>query len=227
MTEKKNKKRNILQSLTWLGLPVVAIGGWFYPLLGFLLLGCMIGSVGIAFFRGRAWCDWMCPRGSFFDLFFSKVSPRRKIPGFLRTGYFRGFMVGLIFVVLGIQIFLARGDVYAMGLAMVRVLNVTTAAGIILALAVHPRTWCHICPMGTLGNWVSRGRGSLVIGQGCVSCQACSKVCPMQLEPYRYAARGVMGDNDCIRCSTCVERCPKKALSFDCEGDKKIDSSAA
>ncbi|MBI4683724.1 MAG: 4Fe-4S binding protein [Nitrospirae bacterium] len=29
-----------------------------------------------------------------------------------------------------------------------------------------------------------------------------------------------MGDNDCIKCSTCVIACPKKALNFD-EGFQK------
>jgi ferredoxin-type protein NapH len=42
----------------------------------------------------------------------------------------------------------------------------------------------------------------------------CSRVCPMQLKPFEYKEKGVMGDNDCIKCSTCVAACPKKALSF-------------
>lgn len=96
-----------LQMITWLGLPLVAIGGWFYPLLGFLLLICMLGSVGIAAFRGRAWCDWMCPRGSFLDLFVGPISLNRKIPGFLRNKYTRGFMVALIFTVMGTQWYFA------------------------------------------------------------------------------------------------------------------------
>ncbi|MFZ5595498.1 MAG: 4Fe-4S binding protein [Bacillota bacterium] len=223
-----NKKRTRLQSLTWIGLPLVVIGGWFYPLLGFLMFGCMIGAVGVAFFRGRAWCDWMCPRGSFFDLFLGKISPGRQIPSIFKSAYFRGFMVGLIFVVLGVQVYLAWGNPAGVGMAMVRVLTVTTVAGIVLALVYHPRNWCRICPMGTLANLVAGDKNPLTVNDSCVGCKVCSRVCPMQLEPYRYMSGGVMGDRDCIKCSTCVAACPKKALTFDdAPGDTCIDRGAA
>lgn len=209
------KKRRRLQALTWLGLPLVAVGGWFYPPLGFLLLGCMAGAVGIAFYRGRAWCDWMCPRGSFFDLFFSKISLKKIIPPFFKSKATRSFMLGLIFVVLGTQLYLARGDLYGMGRAMVLVLSVTTTVGILLALVYHPRTWCYICPMGTLGNWVSKGKKPLLVGGSCTGCKACAKACPMQLKPYEHAVRGLMEDRDCVKCSSCVATCPHKALTFE------------
>jgi len=221
MIRELKMRRRKLQSLTLVGLPLVIIGGWFYPLLGFLLFGCMIGAVGVALFKGRAWCDWMCPRGSFFDLVFSKISPKKQIPPILRTRAFRTFMLGLIITVLGGQLYLAWGDPQRMGLAMVRVLTVTTVAGIALALLYHPRTWCHICPMGTMGNWVSRGKQPLAINRSCVSCKICAKACPMQLKPYEFAPGGVMGDRDCIKCSSCVASCPKKALSFNGEEGKK------
>jgi len=50
-------RRTNLQAYTWVVLPMMAIGGWFYPLLGFLLFACMLGAVGVSFFRGRNWCD--------------------------------------------------------------------------------------------------------------------------------------------------------------------------
>jgi len=214
MLKELKKKRRYLQLSTVLGLPLVAIGGWFYPVLGFLLLGCMIAGVGIAFYRGRAWCDWMCPRGSFFDLLFSSVSPQKRIPSFLRGKIFRSFMLGMIFLVLGTQLYLAWGRFDQMGLAMVRVLTATTIAGIMLALFYHPRTWCHICPVGTLGNWVSRDRHPLVVGQSCTKCKICSKACPIQLQPYEFASVGLMSDSDCLKCSSCIASCPQKALGF-------------
>lgn len=228
MVKELKKKRRKLQSLTWVGLPLVTIGGWFYPVLGYLLFGCMIGAVGIAFFRGRAWCDWMCPRGSFFDLMFSKISPKKQIPSFLKSKAFRSFMLGMIFLVLGTQLYLAWGDLNGMGLAMVRVLTITTTVGILLALLYHPRTWCHICPMGTLGNWISKGKQPLMISESCVNCKLCSKACPMQLKPYEFASEGEKGDRDCIKCSSCVASCPKKALSFEVkEENEKVSKKVA
>ncbi|WP_243137109.1 4Fe-4S binding protein [Desulfofundulus thermobenzoicus] len=215
MLKEKEKGRKMRQAVTWVGLPLVAVLGWFYPWLGFLMLGCMVGSLGVAAFRGRAWCDWMCPRGAFFDLFVRPLSRKVKIPVLFRSSYVRVFMIGLIFTMIGLQWYLAWGNVAAMGLALVRILTVTTVVGIILGLMIHPRVWCHICPMGTLGHWLSTGKKPLSVGDACVNCLACARVCPMQLEPHEYRLQGIMGDNDCIKCGTCVAACPRRALSFD------------
>ncbi|MGB9803431.1 4Fe-4S binding protein [Desulfofundulus sp.] len=212
--KEQQKQRRLRQSLTWPGLPLVAVLGWFYPLLGFLLLGCMAGAVGVALFRGRAWCDWMCPRGAFFDLFVRPFSLKKSIPAFFRSRAVRVFMLCLIFTMIGVQWYLAGGDAAAMGLALVRILTATTAVGIMLGLLIHPRTWCHICPMGTLGHWLSGGKEPLLISGTCVECRTCTRACPMQLKPYEYRAAGTMGDNDCIKCGTCVAVCPRAALSF-------------
>lgn len=228
MLKELKKKRRKLQSLTLVGLPLVLAGGWFYPPLGFLLFGCMIGAVALALHRGsRAWCDWMCPRGSFYDLALSKISPKRRIPGLLKTKIFRIGMLGMITLVLGGQLYLARGDFNQMGLALVRVLTVTTSIGILLAVVYHPRAWCHICPMGTLGNWLSKGKEALTIGENCTGCKACAKACPMQLKPYTFAGEGAMRDRDCVKCLSCVATCPKKAIRPAGRAEKVIEGDAA
>ncbi|WP_018085788.1 4Fe-4S binding protein [Desulfurispora thermophila] len=209
-----NQNQRKWQKVTWLGLPLVLIGGWFYPLLGFALLGCMVGAVGIALFDGRSWCNWMCPRGSFFDLFMEKISAKRQIPRFFRRWPVRAFMVLLIFFMMGLQWYLSWGNLPGMGLALVRILTVTTIVGIILAVVYSPRTWCLICPMGTIANLLTKKDRALRIEPSCVNCKLCSKACPMQLKPYNFRQDGVLGDRDCIKCSSCVAACPKKALSF-------------
>jgi DNA-binding transcriptional ArsR family regulator len=79
-------RRTKLQLYTWPGLLLVAVGGWFEPLLGFLLIGCMLGAIGIAAYgKGRMWCDWMCPRGSFLDLVLARLSRKSRIPAAFRT----------------------------------------------------------------------------------------------------------------------------------------------
>jgi polyferredoxin len=209
-----NARRARLQGYTWIGLPFVIIGGWFLPKLGFFLLLCMVGANAFALYRGRSWCDWMCPRGSFYDLFLQRISAQREIPAFFRNMRFRLAMLSVLLAVLGTQVYSAWGDLGQVGLAMVRVLTVTTATGLLLGAFYHQRIWCHICPMGTLSNYLSEGKKPLSIASACVDCKACSRVCPMQLKPFEYKDSGVMGDNDCIKCSTCVAACPKKALSF-------------
>lgn len=207
-------KRKRLQSYTWYGLPLVVIGGWFYPKLGFLLMGCMIGALGIAAFKGRQWCDWLCPRGSFYDLFLDRISRKKTVPPFFRAKSTRIGMILLLFTVLGVQIAFAWPSVDGIGKAFVIVLTVTTSIGIVFGIGIHPRTWCHVCPMGTIANWMSSAKKPLTIADSCIDCTLCAKVCPMQIAPYRDKAAGTLRDNDCIKCGTCVAACPKQSLSF-------------
>ncbi len=214
MLKEFKKKRSKLQSYTLIGLPLVIVGGWFYPKLGYLLLGCMVGAVAVAFYKGRAWCDWMCPRGSFYDLFIEKISRKRRIPDFFKNKITRFSVLTILLTVLGSQIYMKWGDWDAVGSAMVTILTVTTIIGIILGVIYQQRIWCHICPMGTIGNQLSEGKQPLTIHDSCINCKICSKACPMQLEPYKFKSEGIFGDNDCIKCSSCAVVCPKKALSF-------------
>jgi polyferredoxin len=213
------KKRTRLQKYTSVALPLVLAGGWLYPPLGFTLLICMFGAVGIALYNGRAWCDWMCPRGSFYDLVLDRLSRKLPVPAVLKTSWFRAVILSMLMTALGIQIYYAWGDSYGMGHAFVVVLTITTAAGIILGSLFKPRAWCHICPMGTLGNWLSRGKRPLYVSDHCKDCNLCEKICPMQLKPYEHKA-GAMTDGDCLKCSSCVAVCPVNALGFEKEMKK-------
>jgi polyferredoxin len=214
MFKEFRKKRTRLQKYTSVILPLVIIGGWIYPPLGFLLLLCMVGAVGIAIYNGRAWCDWMCPRGSFYDLFLEKLSRKIPFPGLFKKNWFRTVVLSLLMTALSMQIYYAWGSSYGIGQAFVTVLTVTTTVGIVLGAFYKPRAWCQICPMGTLGNWVSGDKKPLHVNEKCKDCKLCAKVCPMQLTPYENKS-GVMTDSDCIKCSSCVAACPINALKFD------------
>jgi ferredoxin-type protein NapH len=209
------RARRKLQWYTWLGLPLVVIGGWFYPLLGFLLMGCMAGALGIAVYRGRQWCDWLCPRGSFYDLFLARYSSKKKIPAIFRSKAMRISVIMMLFAVLGIQIYYAWPDPAGIGLAFVLVLTITTSIGILLGLAIQPRVWCHICPMGTIAGYMSKDKYPLFIDNKCTSCTLCEKNCPMQIAPYTDKDNCTFSDTDCIKCGTCVVACPVQALTFE------------
>ncbi len=207
------KKRSRQQIFTSIALPLVVVGGWFYPMLGFFLLLCMVGSLAIAWKNGRKWCDWSCPRGSFYDIFLKKISRRRTVPDLIRKTWFRSVVLGGLITALGTQLYFAWPDIEAVGMAFVRVLTITTTGGIVLGFFYQERAWCHICPMGTLGKWSApRNRALLVSGQ-CKSCRLCTRVCPMQLKPYEYKAEA-MHDGDCLKCGSCVAACPITALEF-------------
>lgn len=219
MKKKAHAERARLQKYTSLLFPAVLAGGWFYPRVGFFLLLCMAGALGIAAFRGRSWCDWMCPRGSFYDTFLGRFSRGRVVPQAMRSTWFRASVLALLLFSLGLQVAFAWGDMEAVGLAFLRVLVVTTTAGIVLGALFQERAWCHICPMGTLGSWMSKGKNPLHVSEDCKSCRLCEKVCPMQLKPYDHKS-GAMTHGDCLKCSSCVAACPINALEFD--SDRKM-----
>lgn len=205
-------------SLYWI-LLIYLLAGYFYPVIGFLALICMVAPVAFAVRRGRWWCGNGCPRGNFYDRVLSKYSPHRPIPAFVRTRGFRIFMVLFIFTMFGVQMSRVWGDWNAMGRVFWTIILITTIVGITLSFIYAPRTWCSFCPMGTLSSWVTPRRGNLpkgyhriTVGQRCTTrCKLCSAVCPMQLRPYenRGDADGLLHP-DCIKCGRCVSGCPLK-----------------
>lgn len=135
-------------------------------------------------------------------------------------------MLALIFIVLGSQLFFAWGDLRDMGMAFTRLLTITTVVGIVMALRVHPRAWCHICPMGTLASIFGKNKMPLKISDACTSCGLCAKNCPMGLTPNGDKETGQLLDADCIKCGSCVAVCPVKALNFNQPTNCSLNKSA-
>lgn len=190
--------------------------GWYFPLVGYFIPLCMIAGIGMAITRGRKWCDWYCPRGSFVDKFLEAISPGREIPGFFKSNVFRTVVITFLMAMLTFQIIRLWPDGYAIGRFFMVLLTVTTTIGIILAVIFHQRSWCYICPIGSLSNWVGKNKNQLLIdSDACIDCSACMKTCPMQLAPVEMKGGNRMKcSGDCLKCGLCVATCPKNALSF-------------
>lgn len=152
--------------MVWL-LPIIVIGGLFYPLLGYLVLGMMIVLLVLSYYRGRFWCANYCPRGSFLDLVLSRLSLRRKIPRLFLRPAFRWAFVAVFLVFFAFQIVSAEKTVAGIGFVFVRMCLITTVAAILLGVPIHQRTWCAFCPMGTLqgalGKLSAGGRKAAVL----------------------------------------------------------------
>lgn len=215
--------------LYWILLAYLVIG-FFYPIIGFAALVCMIAPVAVSLRRGRWWCGNACPRGNFYDRILSRYSPHRPIPAFVRTFGFRFFMVMFIFGMFGIQMYFAWGSWSDMGKVFWNIILVTTVVGILLSFIYAPRTWCSFCPMGTLSSWVAPRKGSLPaayrsihVSDRCrMKCKSCARVCPMQLSPYdsRGQEHGFLHP-DCIKCGKCTIACPIKVMIMSDEKSSK------
>lgn len=225
------KKRASRQFWFFWILPIAVIGGWRFPILGYFLPFCMIAGMGIAIFKGRYWCDWLCPRGSSWDLLLSRISLKRKIPLLFRSLKFRIFIMMVLMTVLVTQLPRVWPSIDGMGGVFVMMLTVTTVVGIVLGIPTHHRNWCTYCPVGTMGNWLGRGRYPLTISSKCNECKKCDTVCPIQIKRWQYRLENgkavIIPEWDCLKCGLCIEACPQKALAFKEMSNVKARSSNA
>ena len=220
-----------LRKHAWAFIPITALGGLWSPKLGLLIIPLMIILAVMGFLRGKYWCGNLCPHGSLFDGFLSALSLNRRIPGLLRSP----ILGAMAFCGFGYMLFTRLSSVAGvwgelsfwdqLGLVFVSNYLVVTIIGSLLAIVVAPRSWCAVCPMGTMQKLTySAGRitginadtdqmVSISDVDSCASCAACATACPMQLEPYKNFSAGRFESKDCIRCWACIKNCPVRILS--------------
>ena len=89
----------------------------------------------------------------------------------------------------------------------------TTAIALPLSIVFHPRTWCVVCPMGTLQGVLGGDRTAVRVSADCVECGVCARNCPLATNAGAHKSSGFVPGRDCSRCGTCIVKCPKQALS--------------
>ncbi|MDD4955420.1 MAG: 4Fe-4S binding protein [Candidatus Omnitrophica bacterium] len=127
-----------------------AIMVWFLPLLGYLVFFMMLFFLSLSYFKGRFWCSRLCPRGAFLDLILSKFSLRNKIPKIFLKFWFKWLFFALFMAFFVLQLILSQKTPVAIGFVFVRMCIITTIIAVILGIPLRERSWCAICPMGTL-----------------------------------------------------------------------------
>ncbi len=131
-------------------LPLIVVGGLFFPLLGYIVLAMMIFFLTLSAFKGRYWCGHLCPRGAFLDIVLSKASRNKSFPKFFPTKWFRWLMLISFMGFFIYRIVRVGGSLFAIGAVFVSMCLITTIISIVLGVATKYRGWCVICPMGTL-----------------------------------------------------------------------------
>lgn len=190
--------------------------GWQYPLLGYFIPFCMLLGIGISVFRGRKWCDWYCPRGSFYDFFGKAISRKKGIPALFKNMYFRLAVLMLLMAVMAVNLVSRWPDISRIGAFFVIMMTATTIIGLVLDVIFHQRGWCMLCPVGTIANLAGRNMYLLKINSElCAGCKACDKACPVEIMPSSYKSKGaqIINDADCLKCNLCILACPKNAIS--------------
>jgi len=208
------RRRTIQWGLVSVILTTLALG-WRFPWLGFSVpIVMLVGIVG-SLFNGRYVCGNLCPRGSFYDRIMASISRKRPIPTWLRSRTLRWTLFAVMMSFMLARILQNPLDPMHWGRVFWVMCVVTTAIGIPLALLIHPRTWCSICPIGTAQSAIGGQRHQLRIDADlCRSCALCERACPMNLPIVKHKDTGIVREPDCVRCSECVAVCPVQALAF-------------
>jgi len=211
-----NKSRLLLQIVMAIAFIGLLIAAWRWPVLGYFIPLCMVLGIGLALFKGRKWCDWYCPRGSFFDTL-AKVIKSRNISPLFKGLPMRIGVLAFLMLMMASQIIRHWPDPYKIGAFFVTMLTVTTIIGLILILVSHSRAWCTVCPIGSISSWVGNKKYPLYLDSDkCTECQLCHQACPVQIKPHSFKNQAIeiVQDGDCLKCGLWVDTCHKKALSF-------------
>ncbi len=192
-------------------------GFWYYLFLGVFQAAVIHYAVAKIFgplLFGRGWCGYACWTAMVLDLLPYKVpkEPRKRI-GWIR---YMMFAFSLTFVA---SLFLLRVPgldnilfwSFLIGNAVYYIV------GISLAFAFRDnRAFCkYICPITVFlkpASYFALMR-IRVDETKCVSCGACKKVCPMNVDMTNNARSRING-TECILCNSCVDACPKGALKM-------------
>lgn len=199
---------------------------------GFYATGVVL-AIGVVL--GRAVCGFLCPFGLIQELLHKIPSPKLHLPKWMT--YIKYALLA-IFVILmpmlamdgtgvrspsfckyicpvgtlegGIPILASHPELRNL-IGGIFTLKMAILIVVIVGCILVSRFFCKVmCPLGAIYgmlNKVSLYRMD-VDSAKCISCAACSKVCPMDVEPYK-----VPNSAECIRCGYCITACPKDALS--------------
>ncbi len=153
---RKNPRNGAFEMAASVFVFVIAVGGIFVPELGLALAGLMAAAIAMTLRKPRSFCSTLCPRGKALGYIMRGNGRRRALPKFLLSIRFRRLLCGsMMFCVIGS---LARtgGALPRIGLVFWLLCVLSLSAGLILGFFFKPRSWCAICPMGTLQDTISR-----------------------------------------------------------------------
>ena len=169
---------------------------------------------------GRLWCGWACWTVMVLDLLPFQRSPGR-LPG--RWGWLRYVHFAAS---LGLVLLLWFGLGYPQAAAGPRAVVWFLAGnalyylvGIGLAFMLKDnRAFCkYLCPITAVLKLTTRFSLLKIRGEAarCNSCQACTRMCPMDIRIPDYILQGQrVLSTECSLCQTCITVCPEDALKL-------------
>jgi ferredoxin-type protein NapH len=198
--------------------------GFFFGLLtGVVQMGVIhyfIAKIIGPLLFGRLWCGWACWTVMVLDLLPFK-RPSGRLPG--RWGWLRYLHFGLCLGLVLLLVFVFGFRQGAAGTTAVAWFIIGNLAYYIIGIALayilkDNRAFCkYVCPVSVPLKLTTRFSllkiGST--GKECNDCDACEKLCPMDVRISDYILNGKrVLSTECSLCQTCITVCAKDSLKL-------------
>lgn len=210
------------------------------PILYGLFLGIISGAIVLfvlqflsSLFFGRAFCAFICPGGGISECLmninqkqFSKKKARL-IKWFIWFPWLAAIVFG--FIIWGgvsridILAGLAGGWEFLFAPYRYAIFFGVLLLAYVLHLTLGKRAFCQtICWMAPFMMIGAKLSDKLKLprlrlkaeSETCVSCNLCTKKCPMSLDVAKMVRANNMKHSECILCGECVDICPKKSIDY-------------
>ena len=178
---------------------------------------------------GRIYCSFVCPFGiaqELFSILFKKFSKKKN--KFYKNQIYKYILLALSFgaLIAGNVIFIKFLDPYTIfsSIFAFSIYGILFSAGVLVLTFFKDRYFCsNICPLGALLGLISKFSIFKIYHskQKCVSCELCSKACPVGcIDPEAQEI-----DNErCIVCLKCLKACKMGSIKFGIKPNQKIFS---
>lgn len=153
-------RHGVFDYLAFAFIAAVLISGFFFPLVGLVVPIMMLVAVVMNAVKPRWFCGSLCPRARLLSRGVGGLRVGRlprPTPGFLRDGNIRRALCGIMMFTVIFSVSRHWGFPNAIGVFFWGLCLVTLALAVALGLFFKPRSWCAVCPLGTLQDTL-RGR---------------------------------------------------------------------
>ncbi len=134
----------------------ILIGSLFWPPLGFAVPVIVLAALISNAFSPRWFCAKACPRAHILGGFLPRLSRYRPTPKLIYSNGLRKGVCGfMLFCSIG-QTSRLWGAPDSLALFFTLVCAISLALAIPLGILYKPRSWCALCPVGTLQETLRR-----------------------------------------------------------------------
>ncbi|AEJ19086.1 4Fe-4S binding protein [Gracilinema caldarium] len=128
----------------------VAVGGYFYPPVGLLVIGLIVLAVVLNFRSTRYFCGRICPNGASLQAVLPKVSRKHRLPKTLYAPELRRALCAFMLFCM-VNLLVRFGHSWAqVGRIFWAIYVISLGISYTMGIFFKPRAWCAICPVGTL-----------------------------------------------------------------------------